>query len=630
MANIGNTVVNGKLTVSGSAVVNGNTVVTANQLATVATSGSYNDLTNKPTIDNNNQTITSNGTAFGVNAAIKLVSGSNITLTPDTTNNTITLASSYTNTTYSAGTGITLSGTTFSANTTYFNDNYVPSTRTIAGVELSADITKDKLISALGLSQAMKFIGTTTTALSDGSTTATIKIGSDSVTAVSGNIAIYGSKEFIFNGSTWEELGDESQHSLSLTSGGTSTISLAANTAYTLKVGDKSVVFKTPTDTNTDTHYTNSLIIQGNGTAATTFTQNANKILNIEGSGATSVSAVDGVITINSTDTNTWRGIQDNLTSTSTTDSLSAKQGYLLNNNKVEKFSSGGVASCDGGGTYNYFKIATIKITSAYINRPIVFKISGRGYKLSEVTVMFTNTSSTDPGLNLFDSSEGTNYWIVKSKSETSTWVLYGGYSAADGSAVLHQITGSGADIGITVNMENVASVPDGAVQAKNAYSKVGHTHTWTDISKRITSGSVSYTPISSASFTGTEGTATGSFTPQGTVSVTTSTNSDILRLKSAGTLPSFTQGAFSAGSVAMTASDGGLFITYTAPTHGADTLKQGAMPTFNTVEVVTGISSTSFTGTKGTVSTSFTPEGNISLNNGDANKLDVTFGYSG
>lgn len=30
------------------------------------------------------------------------------------------------------------------------------------------------------------------------------------------------------------------------------------------------------------------------------------------------------------TDTNTWRGIQDNLTSTSTTDSLSAKQGKLL------------------------------------------------------------------------------------------------------------------------------------------------------------------------------------------------------------------------------------------------------------------------------------------------------------
>lgn len=35
------------------------------------------------------------------------------------------------------------------------------------------------------------------------------------------------------------------------------------------------------------------------------------------------------------TDTNTWRGIQDNLTSTSTTDSLSANQGKILNETKV-------------------------------------------------------------------------------------------------------------------------------------------------------------------------------------------------------------------------------------------------------------------------------------------------------
>ena len=39
-------------------------------------------------------------------------------------------------------------------------------------------------------------------------------------------------------------------------------------------------------------------------------------------------------------DTNTWRGIQDNLTSTSTTDSLSANQGRVLNSNKLDK--SGG------------------------------------------------------------------------------------------------------------------------------------------------------------------------------------------------------------------------------------------------------------------------------------------------
>ena len=45
---------------------------------------------------------------------LTLVAGDNITLTPDTTNDKITITATDTNTTYSAGTGISLSGTTFS------------------------------------------------------------------------------------------------------------------------------------------------------------------------------------------------------------------------------------------------------------------------------------------------------------------------------------------------------------------------------------------------------------------------------------------------------------------------------------------------------------------------------------
>ena len=36
-------------------------------------------------------------------------------------------------------------------------------------------------------------------------------------------------------------------------------------------------------------------------------------------------------------DTNTWRGIQNNLTSNSTSDSLSAYQGKVLNDTKIDK-----------------------------------------------------------------------------------------------------------------------------------------------------------------------------------------------------------------------------------------------------------------------------------------------------
>lgn len=53
-----------------------------------------------------------------------------------------------------------------------------------------------------------KWLGVTTTELVDGASTNPITIGGESVTAESGNIVSYGDKEFIFNGSVWQEFGD--------------------------------------------------------------------------------------------------------------------------------------------------------------------------------------------------------------------------------------------------------------------------------------------------------------------------------------------------------------------------------------------------------------------------------------
>ena len=52
------------------------------------------------------------------------------------------------------------------------------------------------------------YIGVTTTPLTDGSTTNPIIVNGQPVTAASGNITIYGQKEFIFNGTAWQEFGD--------------------------------------------------------------------------------------------------------------------------------------------------------------------------------------------------------------------------------------------------------------------------------------------------------------------------------------------------------------------------------------------------------------------------------------
>lgn len=52
------------------------------------------------------------------------------------------------------------------------------------------------------------YVGVTTTALTDGSTVNPIVVGGETITVKKGNIANYGSKEFIFNGTAWQEFGD--------------------------------------------------------------------------------------------------------------------------------------------------------------------------------------------------------------------------------------------------------------------------------------------------------------------------------------------------------------------------------------------------------------------------------------
>lgn len=52
------------------------------------------------------------------------------------------------------------------------------------------------------------YLGVTTTQLTNGSTTNPIVINGEEITAQSGNIVLYGNKEFIFDGVHWNEFGD--------------------------------------------------------------------------------------------------------------------------------------------------------------------------------------------------------------------------------------------------------------------------------------------------------------------------------------------------------------------------------------------------------------------------------------
>lgn len=77
---------------------------------------------------------------------------------------------------------------------------------TVQNVEYTIkDAEARELIEDIG--HAVYWIGVTTTALADGTTTNPIMVNGESVTAKLGGLASYEGSEFVWNGSAWQELG---------------------------------------------------------------------------------------------------------------------------------------------------------------------------------------------------------------------------------------------------------------------------------------------------------------------------------------------------------------------------------------------------------------------------------------
>lgn len=71
--------------------------------------------------------------------------------------------------------------------------------------DLKDATARDAIASLQG---GMKYLGITTTVLTDGATTNPITIDGNSVTATTGNVTIYENQEFVFDGTKWDEFGD--------------------------------------------------------------------------------------------------------------------------------------------------------------------------------------------------------------------------------------------------------------------------------------------------------------------------------------------------------------------------------------------------------------------------------------
>lgn len=111
------------------------------------------------------------------------------------------------------------------------NDMLQNSKITIAGtdVSLGGSFTKQNLLSAIGLTEAVRYIGESSTPISDGGTETPTVTGLSNYTASAGDIVVYDNKEFIWTAAgAWELFGDEGSYATKATT--VTNVSWASNT----------------------------------------------------------------------------------------------------------------------------------------------------------------------------------------------------------------------------------------------------------------------------------------------------------------------------------------------------------------------------------------------------------------
>ena len=177
------------------------------------------------------------------------------------------------------------------ANSTIQNEKLVYSSITINGasVSLGGSLT----LADIGLGSALRFIGATTTAIVDGGTTDPIIVGGKEVKPTIGDVVINSNnnQEYVWLGTKWELLGDESSYSLK---GHTHTVKYAKSadeTESTTQGGTNAETSITPAGTVSQPTFT--------GVAHThTFTPATTKVYSISNVGTMFAASVSGEVLI--------------------------------------------------------------------------------------------------------------------------------------------------------------------------------------------------------------------------------------------------------------------------------------------------------------------------------------------
>lgn len=226
---------NGALTWNAGAIISftddgDSWVINSSQVAGSSLSGvsfgniqSNGILSNEPaTIANNDRIVITDNTDNGGRVAKSAIvfDGSTVStaLTPKGTwesfVKSVTLVGGSGITVSDSGTAITESGsrTISIGQNAIANSMLAHSNITIGSV--TKNLGETFTLNELGIVSPMNFVGITTSTMTDGETTAIVQINGSDYTPRNGDVVLYGGKEYVWTGTAWEQLGDESSWAL--------------------------------------------------------------------------------------------------------------------------------------------------------------------------------------------------------------------------------------------------------------------------------------------------------------------------------------------------------------------------------------------------------------------------------
>lgn len=361
------------------------------------------------------------------------------------------------------------------------------------------------------------FMGETTTALTDGATTNPITINGNSVTAIKGYLVVSNSKEFVFDGTKWIELGDLSalgalawKDSVSATytpagtvskptfTGSSSNVTITATDNTSGNYQPKGTVSQ-PTFTGSATTSTGNFTPAGSVSVSTNATSNKTATVSAAASGTTTYTP-GGTVT-----QPTFSGSA----MTSTGDFTPAGTIALSNTNQTATVSK-------TSGTATYTPEGSVAAPT------ISVKTAGTTTTVNSITAVGTLPALTTTVANE-NLTIGWDAGTLPTKGSNTT--VKTGDAAYQATAPA--FTGTGARL-VTGNI----SVPSSAtftgteaeVSVSGTPSGTVSQPTFSGTAVRLVTGNIPVPSTYTATFTGTQGEVSVSGTPSGTVSQPTFT----------------------------------------------------------------------------------------------------------